>query len=575
MLLELRIGNLALAEDVVLRPGPGLTVLTGETGAGKSLIAGALELLTGGRADRGLVRLGEDVAWVEAVCDLSGRADLQQDLARVGVRCYAEDGLLVMRREIRREGRGRVLFNGEISSLAVLERVGDRLFTIQSQHQQQDLRSPHFARELLDTVLELGDRRDRAARALASFQSAQAELNRRRQENELALQQFEIWRDHFTELDGAALRPDEEKELAEAIAVKRHARAMQDAAGSALSRLVEGEAPVRESLGAAAAALTAHAERSQRLAAALQSLQVAGDLTADAASELERFLDSFQVDPRGLAELEARKALYESLRRKHRRDVTGLLALRQELAGLLARQEQAGRDLDTLTVSLQAARDELATACLALHDARREGALAVAAAAETAIRPLALPTLELAFQVDRQFDPEGQIELDGRRCRAAAHGADDVRLLVRTNPGENVGEVAAIASGGEAARIYLGLTLLAKRAQRPLVRLFDEVDAGLGMDAATPVAWLLRDLARGVQAICITHLPTVSVHGGQHWRVTKRVLDGRTTVSLAPVTGNDRVQEVARQLGGEGWQRGDAAAQIHYARDLLAAAGTG
>jgi DNA repair protein RecN (Recombination protein N) len=136
-----------------------------------------------------------------------------------------------------------------------------------------------------------------------------------------------------------------------------------------------------------------------------------------------------------------------------------------------------------------------------------------------------------------------------------------------------MGDVSAIASGGEAARIYLGLTVLRHSGQRPLMQLFDEVDAGLGMDAATPVAWLLSDLALRTQAICVTHLPTVSVYGHQHWLVSKSVKDGRTTVSLTELNGQARVDEIARQLGGEGWQRGDAAAQIAYARELLEAAG--
>jgi DNA repair protein RecN (Recombination protein N) len=263
MLLELRIGNLALAEDVVLRPGPGLTVLTGETGAGKSLIAGALALLAGDRGDRGLVRHGEDAAWVEAVCDLSGRPDLRDEATRLGLR-LVDDGLLVLRRELRREGRGRVLINGELSSLAVLERLGAALLAIQSQRQQQELRAAGFAREVLDTVLDLAAERAAVAAALAAYQAAVAELTRRRQEHELAQQQLEIWRYQFAELDRADLDPDEEAALSEAIAIKRDAQGLQTAAAGALAGLQDGPAPARETLGAAISALGAHAARSTR-----------------------------------------------------------------------------------------------------------------------------------------------------------------------------------------------------------------------------------------------------------------------------------------------------------------------
>lgn len=574
MLLELRIGNLALAEDVVLRPGPGLTALTGETGAGKSLIAGALALVGGERGDRGLIRRGEDSAWVEAVCDLSDRPDLREEAARLGLR-LGEDGLLVLRRELRREGRGRVLINGEQSSLAVLERLGGVLLAIQSQRQQQELRAAGYAREVLDTVLDLEAERTAAADALAAFQAAVAERTRRRQEHELAAQRLEIWRYQFDELERADLEPREEAALSEAIAIKRHAQDLQIGAATALAGLQDGPAPARETLGAAISVLGPHAPRSARLAAALQDLETAAELIAGAAGELDRFLDGFQEDPRDLDELEARKALYENLQRKHRCDVPGLLELRDQLADRLARQDQAESDLEQLDRACEAARDELARTCRSLHEARSNGAARVAAAAEELIRPLALGGLELAFTVEPQADPDGPIELAGIRCRVAVHGADSVRLLIRTNPGEAMGEVAAIASGGEAARIHLGLTVLGRGRQRPLVQLFDEVDAGLGMDAATPVAWLLCDLARQTQSICITHLPTVAVHARQHWLVTKQVRVGRTVVALTELCGDARVGEVARQLGGEGWRRGDAAAQLAYARELLASAGTG
>ncbi|HOX26336.1 MAG TPA: AAA family ATPase [Candidatus Krumholzibacteria bacterium] len=571
MLLELRIGNLALAEDLVLRPGAGLTVLTGETGAGKSLIAGAIALLTGGKAERGLIRRGEDLAFVEAVCDLDAREDLRAEVARLGLR-LGDDGLLVLRRELRREGRGRVLVNGMLASVAVLEELGRRFFAIQSQHQQQELATGEFARELLDAVLGLRQQREMVAQALADFRSAQQDLAGREREVAAASEQLEMWRYQHGELVAAALRPLEEEELAESLAVKRHSRALQEAASLACDRLATGAAPAREALGAAIAALQPHAERSTRLASALDQLRAAAELTADAATELGRFLDGFQIDPRSLDELEERKALYEDLRRKYRCDVDSLIALRDKLAERLGRQDLAAEDLARLRDAYEAQRLRLTAACRDLHDVRARGAARVSAAAEDLIRPLAMPQLDLTVTVDLRRDPDGPITIAGEPCSVAPHGANDVRILVRTNPGENQGEVGAIASGGESSRIYLGLLMLRRADRRPLLRVFDEVDAGLGMDAATPVARLLRELARDAQALCVTHLPTVTVYGQDHWRVAKSVHGGRTTVDLERLEGEKRVAEIARQLGGEGWRRGDAAAQTTYARELLAAA---
>lgn len=571
MLLELRIANLALAEDVALRPGGGLTVLTGETGAGKSLIAGALALLTGGKADRDLVRSGEDEAWVEAVCDLSDRPDLLADLRRLGL-VPGDDGVMVLRREIRREGRGRVLVDGRQSSLGVLQEVGRRLFAIQSQDQKRELAAAGFARDLLDDVLELGALRSRVGQALESFRRAELELATRRQEQALAAEQLDMWRYQRDELQTADLREGEEAELAEAIAVKRHARALLEAAGEARDLLDTGATPARELLGRAEGVLMPHAERSARLAEALQQLTAASELVGEVAGELERFLDGFRDDPRDLDELESRKALYEELQRKYRRDVPGLLALAEGLDQRLERHEASDGDLENLTAEVERQRSDLAAACEELGRRRREGAPRVAAAAEARIRPLALPQLDVVLEVLPTAHDQGEVELDGVRSRVASHGTDHVALKVRTNPGEAAGEAAEIASGGEAARIHLGLTVLRQGREQPLVWLFDEVDAGLGMDAATPVALLLRELAGHTQALCITHLPTVAVHGRQHWRVAKHVDRGRTAIVLETLDQEQRVEEIARQLGGENWRRQDAAAQTDYARQLLAAA---
>jgi len=186
------------------------------------------------------------------------------------------------------------------------------------------------------------------------------------------------------------------------------------------------------------------------------------------------------------------------------------------------------------------------------------------------IRPLALPDLEMRFEIEPDLYAAGAVELDGQRCRVTGHGADQVRLRVRTNRGEAPGEVGAIASGGERSRIWLGLSVLAdRRTERPLL-LFDEIDAGLGMDNARPVAALLARLAAGRQVVCITHLATVAVQGGRHWVVRKAPRGRRTVLTVSEAAGEERVLEVARLLGGAAGGQGPVAAQVAYARELLA-----
>ncbi len=573
MLLEMRIGNLALAADVSLPLGPGFTVITGETGAGKSMIAGALGLLGGGKGDRELVRSGEELAYVEGVFDLSGQPTVRAASVRLGLP-IGDDDLLVIRRELRREGRSRVLINGLVSSLAVLERLGPSLLAVQSQDQQRELSTSDYPRELLDEALALGERRGRVATALTALREAADRLHAREQEIALAREQLDLWRYQHDELRAAALRDDELPELSSQIAMKRHAHALQDAAAVALEHLAEGEAPACTSLGAAQAALTPHADKSARLADALASLAIAADQAADAAHALSRFLDQIDLDPRGLDELESRKALYEDLQRKYRQDVAGLVALAERLAERIGRQERATADVDALQAEVARCRTALATATADLRSARESGAARVAKQALAIIRPLALPNLELDFRVSATRDPGGEVTLDGQVCRVESHGADRVELIARTNPGESRGPVGSLASGGERSRIHLGLTVLLQgEGDGPPVRLFDEVDAGLGMDAAAPVALLLRQLARRSQVLCITHLPTMAVHADQHVVVTKRVSAGRTSLQVRVLTPAERVGEIARLLGGEGYGGDDHQAQLAYAQELLAAGG--
>ncbi|MCP4571279.1 MAG: AAA family ATPase [bacterium] len=566
MLVQLHVGNLALAEDVVVDLEPGLTMLTGETGAGKSLIAGALSLLTGGRTEKGLIREGEELAFVEGVCDLADRPAVRERVARLGVR-LGEDGLLVLRRELRREGRGRVLVNGLVSSLALLEEIGSLLLRIQSQDQQRELVRPGFARDLLDEALELAPRRERVAAALEAWRSAERELAERRQEVEFARRQRDMWEYQARELNEAALDPDEAAALAETLALGRGARGLLEATAAARQDLAEGEVNAAALIGAALGRLSGAEAQSPRLAEALEMAAAAQDQVAEAARLLERVMDGVEVDPARLDELEARLALYQELQRKYDRDVPGLLALHEELDGLLARERSAASDLEELAAAHAAAEAELADACLDIRRRRLKGAGNVAARAAELIRPLALPKLELFFAVEPAV-AEGGLMVDGEVCRVTRNGADRVTLRARTNPGEAPGDVARIASGGERSRIHLGLTVmgLEDRPDPPL-QLFDEVDAGLGMDHAVAVAALLGRLARAGQVLCVTHLPTVAARGDRHLRVAKSVRDGRTSLTVGPVAGQERVAEIARLLGGA--EAGDPARQQAYARELL------
>jgi DNA repair protein RecN (Recombination protein N) len=570
MLSELRLGSLALVDELRIPLDSGLTVLTGETGAGKSLVAGALALLCGRKAAKDLVRQGEECAWIEGVFDLDGAPRQRDRLARLGIR-VASDGILVLRREIRREGRNRVLINGLVSSLALLEEAGSLLLAVQSQDQARELADPTFARRLLDDQLPDPGIRNAVAECWDRYRDLAAELETRQQEEALAREQLDLWSYQHEELSAARLREGEEQELGESLVLKRHASRLQEAAAAALQRVAEGPYAARDQLREALAALQPLASKSRRLVEVVDQLASAAESLGEANRLLDGFLDQLELDPAGLEDMEARLALYQELQRKYRRDTRGLIALKELLADRLARQEAAAGDLVALQARLEDARAQLAAATLDLHAARTEAAADLAEHAAGLIRPLALPDLELSCRVTLREDAQGPLEIAGRRCAAGPLGADDVALLIRPNLGENWGLAGAIASGGERSRIYLGLTLLKQAAAEPPLQLFDEVDAGLGMDAAGPVARLLRRLAAAGQVVIITHLPTMAVHGHAHLQVSKRVVGGRTLLDVRSLPEEERVAEVARLLGGEGYGGDDREAQRAYARELLSA----
>jgi len=569
MLRELRVGNLALVDDLVLGFETGLTMLTGETGAGKSLIAGALSLLTGRKAERQLIREGEELAFVEGVFDLSGKPGSIGFAVDLGIR-LGSDGILVLRRELRREGRGRVLINGLVSSLPLLEQLGGELLSIQSQDQQRLLSQPMFAGEFLDSVLENEAERQRVAVALDKFQDLQSRYEHRLQEEEFARQQLDMWRYQYKELNEAGLDPHEEDSLAERLALGRNARALVEAAGLAREGLSEGQVNARQLLGSAETVLNPLADASPRLQSIMELITDAEAAVSEAASGLERFLDGVDADPDQLDEWEARKSLYEDLRRKYDRTCEGLIALHGDLAERISRQEEAASDLDSLALSRDEARHEVAEAALALRKNRKQGAAKVAARAVETIRPLALPELELVFEVLPDLDEAGAVLVEKRACRLTRRGADKISLMARTNRGESLGEVGRIASGGEKSRIFLGLSVLQRRSAVQSLQLFDEIDAGLGMDNAVPVAELLGRLAADGQVVCITHLPTVAARGDHHLKVEKSVSGGRTVLQVVPVPGEARVEEIARLLGGDKSRlEGGPDQQVAYARQLL------
>jgi len=524
MLVELRVRDLGVIESVALDLGPGMTALTGETGAGKTLLVDALELLVGGRADPGLVRPGASEALVEG-------------------RFTVDDEEVILARAVPAQGRSRAWIDGRMAPVSALVDAGSRLLELHGQHSQQSLLDAPAQRRALDTFAgtDLGPLTAARARRRALL----AELESLGGDDRARARQADLVRYQLSEIDAAGLQDlDEEDVLATVEERLSEAAAHRDAAATALAALDGGDdrAPdVIGLLGAARAALDGRSPLAE-LNGRLASLQA--DAT-DAASELRHVVETWEDDPERLEEVRARRQLLRDLSRKYGEGPAGVLAFaaeaRQELALLDAAEVRAGEVL----TEIEQADAEVGAAEAAVGAARRRAAPELARAVEERLRRLAMPHARIEVIVGEP-DP-----------------GDDVTFLLGANPGEAVLPLAKVASGGELARAMLALRLVLTDA--PATMVFDEVDAGVGGEAAQAVGSALAEVAQRHQVLVVTHLAQVAACAWQQLGVRKEVTEGRTVAHAAVLHDDDRVVELARMLSG----RPDSATARRHAEELL------
>jgi DNA repair protein RecN (Recombination protein N) len=524
MLVELRVRDLGVIESVALDLGPGMTALTGETGAGKTLLVDALELLVGGRADPGLVRPGASEALVEG-------------------RFTVDDEEVILARAVPARGRSRAWIDGRMAPVSALADAGSRLLELHGQHSQQSLLDAPAQRRALDTFAgtDLGPLIAARARRRALL----AELESLGGDDRARARQADLVRYQLSEIDAAGLQDlDEEDVLATVEERLSEAAAHRDAAATALAALDGGDdrAPdVIGLLGAARAALDGRSPLAE-LNGRLASLQA--DAT-DAASELRHVVETWEDDPERLEEVRARRQLLRDLSRKYGEGPAGILAFaaeaRHELALLDAAEVRAGE----VRTEIEQAESEVEAAEAAVGTARRRAAPELARAVEERLRRLAMPHARIEVTVG-EHDP-----------------GDDVTFLLGANPGEAVLPLAKVASGGELARAMLALRLVLTDA--PATMVFDEVDAGVGGEAAQAVGSALAEVAQRHQVLVVTHLAQVAACARQQLGVRKEVTGDRTVAHATVLHDDDRVVELARMLSG----RPDSATARRHAEELL------
>jgi len=541
----LRIANLAVVERAEIEFGPGLNVLTGETGAGKSIVLGALSLLAGARAAAEAVREGADEALVEAVFRTEALPDLEAQLAARGL--DASDHELVVSRSVSRSGRSRAQVAGRLVPVSVLAELFAGRLEISSQHESQALRRAESHGRLLDAFGGLLERRARVERGYAALRELRGERERLEAEAEGRARRHDFLAFQLGEIDGAGLAPGELEALALEHARLAHAEALRAAAAAAAARLA-GEAVQPEAaaacdlVGAAAGDLEPLRMIDPRLAALGERLRAAASELADAARDLERYADGVDVDPGRRAAVEERLAELERLRRKYGRSEAEIAAQRERIAAELA--AIAGSDDRSSALAAREAEllAELGGDTSALSEGRRAAAARLAEEVEAALAALEMPGARLSVGL------EPALRLDGLPCGPT--GAEQVELLFAADPGESPRPLRRVASGGELSRVFLALKNALRRSEAGMVLVFDEVDAGIGGRTADRVGAVLAELAADHQVLCITHLPQIAALAATHLRVAKTARGARAGASVAQLDGAQRVEELARMAGG-------------------------
>ncbi len=574
MLVELRAENYAVIDHVIASFGPGLNLLTGETGAGKSILVDALALLMGGKASSEVVRHGAERAVVSCVFESTPGAE--KILEENGI--DADGAEIILRREILATGKGRVFVNNQPATVAVLRQLAPELALVHAQSESLSSFDPAQQRTLLDRFAGIST--DAVAEAYAGWRAAAEKLDDLERGEQDRLRMVDLWSYQRNEIEQARLVAGEDEALETEKRVLANAEKLFAAAMSAYDQLYEGGASAEVSLRAALRNVEELARYDARFEASAQQLESARAVVGDVSDSLRDYAERINASPERLAEIEDRLALLDRLKRKYGRAVTEVIAFGEDVARKLAEVEDRDEILRRLRADLAATASAYRIAAAELTAARKAAAAKLAKQAESQINSLAM---KARFEVAVRSSAEGtgsreatgfregtgfSPHLGGHEAGGAlapeeysgwtAHGWDQIEFLIATNPGEPLNPLTEIASGGEMSRVLLALKVAVeetssktrKKNPTPRTLVFDEIDIGIGGRAAEAVGQKLKALGRGQQILCVTHLPQIAAFADQHFLIDKHEDRGRTKTRITFLDRDASTREVARMLSG-------------------------
>ena len=547
MLTTLRIKNLALVADLTLELQPGYNVITGETGAGKSILIGALNLALGERADRTLIRSGSESCSVEAVFDIARlRAPLGSFLEENGLEPCADHQLL-LKRSFTTAGTNRQFINGSPTTLATLAALGEWLVDIHGPHEHQSLLHPARQLAILDAFGNLDGEREAFSDLVRRRATLEAEKAALIVDEKTYAQQLDLLRFQAGEIAAAQLQPEEEAQVEQDYKRASNAAKLLQLSQTALGLLSENETSLLTQAGIIGRTLQ-ELQRVDASAAPLLTLhEQAVAALRDLQAELSHYCDKTDIDPARLQQLEERLNLIHSLRRKYGATVPEVMAFGEEAARKLESLKQRDAELGRLNAELQKLEEDLWRAGQALSAKRHKVIPQLSKAASKQLADLGFKQSRL----DIALTTRPQSPIADHQSPIISTGLDTIEFQFAPNPGEPARPLRAIASSGELARVMLALkTVLAAEDQIPVL-VFDEVDANVGGETANAVGEKMQQIAQKRQVLCITHLPQVAAPASAHFMASKQTKAGRTTSEITLLSAQDRVTELTRMLGGQ------------------------
>ncbi|CAI2719625.1 DNA repair protein RecN [Nitrospina watsonii] len=564
MLQELRITNFAIIDNLTVAFGPGLNILTGETGAGKSIIIDALNLILGGRADTDSIRSSETSATVEAVLSVDDVVTL--DLIReLGIE--VEDNQVLIKRLITLEGKNRTYLNNSPLTVSALATVGQRLVDIHGQHDHQSLLHAEQHVELLDRFGKLGKEKKAFQQVWSGYRKKVEQLNHLLNHQSDRLQRQDLLQFQVKEIDDAALTIGEEDELRAEKNKLNHAEKLHDVLEQALAMLGDQDGSVLELLGRIDRDLGKLPEIDPALEPQAARAGNAFIEAQELEAELRDYVKHIDFSPARLEEIEDRLAEINGLKRKYGGDIAVILEHREKIGEELDSLSLGEEAVDGLKQEIAERQKEVAKLAVELAKKREQAAATLQKAVEKELKDLSMKHVQFGVRFDYEADAEGFTPWNKKTVKTHAEGIGSVEFLFSPNLGEALKPLARIASGGELSRVMLSLKSILNEQDDIPILVFDEVDAGIGGKVAEKVGVKLKKIAASKQVFCITHLPQIAGMATAHFRVHKSVTGKRTRSTITELSYDERVEEIARMSGGETITD----ATLQYAREMIQA----